>query len=228
MSPRIHKSTLVEDVIEEIREMILAGDIAPGEYLPPRKELATRFDVGVSTVHEAIQALTAVGLVESRPGKGTWVREDALSTLIHPAAIKSRLGDLDAKMIYDARTVIEVGLTEFAAARATDEDIEHIWAAQNALEAALDDDEAFIAADLEFHLAVAKAAHNDLLEQFYHLARKLFSEIIIRFVAIPGVKRESIPYQRAIAQAIAEHDTEQARAAAINHMEYMNRLLNIS
>jgi GntR family transcriptional repressor for pyruvate dehydrogenase complex len=85
MSVYLQRSTLVHGVAEQLRHMILTGDVQPGEYLPSRKELAARFGVGISTVHEAIQALTAVGLVASHPGKGTWVREDALDTLIHPA-----------------------------------------------------------------------------------------------------------------------------------------------
>ncbi|HUW15240.1 MAG TPA: winged helix-turn-helix domain-containing protein [Anaerolineae bacterium] len=80
---RIRKSTLVGDVVNELREAILAGEVPPGEFLPSRKELAARFGVGLSTVHKAIEVLAAVGLVESRPGKGTWVRDEALEILIH-------------------------------------------------------------------------------------------------------------------------------------------------
>ena len=133
--------------------MILTGDVQPGEYLPSRKELAARFGVGISTVHEAIQALNAVGLVASHPGKGTWVREDALDTLIHPAELESRMGELDARLVYEARSVIEVALTELAAQRATPEDMKRIWDALAAMEAAEQDTTAFVEADLGFHLA---------------------------------------------------------------------------
>ena len=122
MEAGLQRSTLVRDVTEELRQMIQRGDVAPGEYLPSRRELARQFGVGLSTVHEALQALTALGLVDSRPGKGTWIREDALETVIHPAEIERRMGDLDARLVYEARSVIEVGLTEMAAERATPEE----------------------------------------------------------------------------------------------------------
>jgi len=188
--------------------------------------LAVQFGVGLSTVHEAIQALTAVGMVKSRPGKGTWVREDTLNTLIHPAVVKSRLGELNARQVYEARFVIEVALTEFAAERAAPEDIKRIWNAIKTMEAALEGDETFVEADLEFHLAVARAGHNELLEQFYHLSRKLLSKVIAEMIKLPNVKQDSIRLQRAIAQAIEQRDPGKARQTAIDHMEYVGCLLD--
>jgi GntR family transcriptional repressor for pyruvate dehydrogenase complex len=226
MSVHLQKSTLVQDVVEQLRQMILRGDVQPGSYLPSRKELAARFGVGISTVHEAIQALTAVGLVASHPGKGTWVRKDALDTLIHPAEVESRLGKLDAHQVYEARSIIEVGLTELAAKRATPADVTRIRDALDALELVVEDDTAFVEADLEFHLAVARAGHNRLLEQFYHLSRRLLSEVIADWVMRPGVKGESIRIQRAITAAIERGDPDLARRAALDHMDYIAHLLD--
>lgn len=220
------RSTLVADITQELRQMILTGKVQPGEFLPSRKDLAVQFDVGLSTVHEAIQALTAVGMVESHPGKGTWVRDDALDTLIHPAVVNTRLGELNAQQVYEARSVIEVALTEFAAQRATTEDIERIWDALKAMEATVENEGAFVEADLEFHLAVAKAGHNDLLEQFYHLARKLLSEVITEMVRLPKVKEDSIRLQKAIAEAIEQRDLHKARQAALNHWLYIGHVLD--
>jgi len=227
MHPRIQTSTLVERVTDELRHMILAGEIQPGEFLPTRKELAAQFGVGLSTVQEAIQALTAVGMLESRPGKGTWVRDDTLDTLIHPAVVKTRLGELHARKVYEARFVIEVALTELAARWATPEDVERIWDALRAMEAAIEDVDAFVEADLEFHLAVARAGRNELLEQFYHLSRKLIVEVIGEMLKLPDVKEDSISIQRAIAEAIEEGDPGKARQAAVAHMEHVQQWLDV-
>ena len=77
MNRQVRTSNLTEGVMREIREMILTCEIELGANLPTRKELATRFGVRASTVHGAIQGLAAVGLVDSRPGKGTWARQDS-------------------------------------------------------------------------------------------------------------------------------------------------------
>jgi GntR family transcriptional repressor for pyruvate dehydrogenase complex len=226
MDAHLERSTLVHGVAEQLRQMIRRGDVEPGAYLPSRKELAAQFGVGVSTVHEAIQALAAVGLVASHPGKGTWVRDDALDTLVHPAEVEGRMGELDAWLVYEARSVIEVALTELAARRATPGDLEEIWKALGAMEAARQDSAAFVEADLAFHLAVAAAGHNSLLEQFYHLSRKLLSKVIADWIEQPGVKEASIRIQRRIAEAIEQGDAGRARKAALDHMAYIGRLVD--
>jgi GntR family transcriptional repressor for pyruvate dehydrogenase complex len=226
MNSHVTPQTLVDEVVQSLRELILAGEIGPGEFLPSRKELAARFGVGISTVHEAVQALTAVGLLASRPGKGTWVRHDAFETLIHPAALETRLGELEARQLCEARAVIEVALTEFAARRATAADTKRIWEALARMEASMEDEEAFVDADVAFHIAVARAGHNELLEQFYYLARKLLAATIGALIRLPRVKEEALVIQRHIAEAIAAGDATRARQAALAHMEIIERLLD--
>lgn len=226
MAYHTRRSTLVNGVVKELRQMILSGQIPPGQFLPPRKTLAAQFGVGLSTIHEAIQALAAIGMVSSHPGKGTWVRPDALDTLIHPTVVEARMGHLNARQVYEARSVIEVALTELAARRAAPADIDRIWAALHAMEAAVNNNTAFVEADLEFHLAVARAGHNDLLEQLYHLARKLLADVITEMVRLPNVKEDAIRFQKAIAQAIVEHNPGKARRAATAHMRSVEHILS--
>lgn len=219
------RNTIVDEIAEELRTMILSGKLKPGEFLEPQKALADQFGVGLSTVRESIQVLAAVGLVESHPGKGTWVRHDAVSAVFNPKDVKNRLGILNARQVYEARLVIEVGLTQFAAERATQQDIEQIWKSIRSMEAGIEDQELFVQADLDFHLAVAQAGHNELLEQFYYLVRELLSEVITEMVMLPKVKEDSIILQKLIAKAIESHDVKKAQSAAQKHMKYIEDLL---
>jgi len=218
------RNTVAEEVAEELRSMILTGRLEPGDFLESQKALAERFGVGLSSVREAIQLLAAVGLVESHPGKGTWVCETALNSLFSPEEVKIRLTALNARQVYEARMVVEVALTRLAAERATPDDIRQIWTALAEMKAA-EDDAAFIHADLDFHLAVARAGHNPLLEQFYYLSRQLLAEVISQVIMIPHVKDESLPLQEDIARAIAAHDVEQAVIAEQAHVQYIDRML---
>ena len=163
-------------------------------------------------------------MVKSHPGKGTWVNEDAFKPLINPTIVSTRLGELKARQVYEARVVVEVALTKLAAERANKDDIQRISEALEAMETAQNDDE-FVEADLEFHLAVARAGHNELLEQFYHLTRSLVSQVITEMVMLPDVKRNSIRLQRSIAQAIEKSDVKEAQKAALEHMDYIESLL---
>lgn len=210
-----NRSSLVTETADQVRERILSGGWQPGEFLPPQKELAARFGVGLSTMHEAVQVLTSAGLLRSRPGKGTWVTADALDTLVHPEAVRNRLGDMSFQVLVEARSVIEVRLVELAAERATPEDIQRIWHALAAMEAECDDP-TFAQRDLEFHVAVARAGHNELLEQFYHLAFKMLAELISGLLTQPSVNRAGFcANDRAMAEAIQAHDRQRAREVAL-------------
>ncbi len=121
------RNTLVVDVAKALRQMILSGEFPRGSSCPSQKDLSLRFGVALSTIHEAIQVLSSAGLVQSRPGKGTWVRDDALDGLIHPVEVRSRFRRPGpARWSTEARLVIETALTEFAAERASEADIARI------------------------------------------------------------------------------------------------------
>jgi GntR family transcriptional regulator, transcriptional repressor for pyruvate dehydrogenase complex len=221
------RNTLVDDAADKIRQMIFSGQIKPGELLPPRKELAAHFGVGTSTIHEAVKSLDAVGLLESRPGKGTWVRHDALDSVIRPAIITNRFGQIDVETIYEARLMLEVSLAELAAQKATPEDIEAIWQAYHAAQSVIDDNEEFARQDWNFHMAVAKAGHNVLIETFYHLSRELLFDIIVEVIEKPTVKEEGSQFHQQLVEAIENHDVEAARQAAFKTMQHLKEKMGI-
>ncbi len=74
MPSQVSNSTLVGDVVEAIRRIILARQMQPGEFLPTGRRLARRYRVGLSTVYEAIQELAAVAMLQPRPAEGPRVR----------------------------------------------------------------------------------------------------------------------------------------------------------
>ncbi len=221
------RSTLVDDTADKIRQMIFEGEIKPGEMLPPRKVLAAQFGVGISTIHEAVKSLDAVGLVESRPGKGTWVRPNALESVINPSIITNRFGPIDVETIYEARLMLEVALAELAAQKATPEDIKAMWKAFDAAQTVIDDNEEFTRLDWDFHMTIAKAGHNLLIETFYQLSSELLLDFVIDAIKLPKVKEEASEYHRIQAEAIARHDVEAARKAAYEHMLYLKKRMGI-
>ena len=215
------RSTLVDDTADRIRQMIFAGQIKPGDLLPSRKELAAQFGVGIATIHEAVKSLDAVGLVESRSGKGTWVSHNALESVIHPSMILNRFGPIDVYAVYEARVALEVALAELAAEKATPQEIEQMLSHLAAAQKVIADDDEFVREDWDFHMTVARATHNVLLEAFYNLSRELLIELIRDVIRIPLVKQEASQLHLEEAQAIAAHDVDAAREAARRHMLYI-------
>jgi GntR family transcriptional repressor for pyruvate dehydrogenase complex len=219
------RNSLVSDTAGQLRERVLSGRLRPGEFLPPQKELAEEFGVGLSTMHEAVQVLVAAGLLKSRPGKGTWVSDDALDTLVHPEEVRNRLGDMSFQMLVEARSAIEVRLVELAAERATPEDLDRIWSALAAMESS-SDDPTYAQRDLAFHMAVARAGHNELLEQFYHLAFRLLSELIYGLLTLPNANRAGYYHNdRAMAEAIQNHDQAAAREVSLRILDEVKELI---
>jgi len=219
-------STLVGNIIHELSERIIAGEWQAGDFLPPQKALAAQLGVGVSTIREATQVLVSMGLVESRPGKGTWVREREPEADTPAGALRLRLNELQASTIFETRLVIEIPMTEYAAERATLEDIAAIRSSLEAMETAVSDIDAFARADLAFHKAVARASHNDLLTQFYLLTSELLADFISELDRLPGVREEAMAAHRALAHAIERHDIQGARESALGHLGRIGRLIH--
>jgi GntR family transcriptional repressor for pyruvate dehydrogenase complex len=217
------RSTLVDDTSNRIRQMIFTGQIKPGEMLPPRKVLAAQFAVGIATVHEAVKSLAAVGLLESRPGKGTWVSSNALVSVINPSMILNRFGAIDAMSIYEARLVLEVAIAGLAAEKATSEEVGQMQQALDDAQNVIDDDDAFVQADWKFHLLVAQATHNVLLQAFYNLSREMLLDFISDVIRLPQVRHEGSRLQRVQVDAISRHDAEDAQKAAREHMLYLRQ-----
>ncbi|MGQ9682438.1 MAG: FadR/GntR family transcriptional regulator [Anaerolineae bacterium] len=213
----IRRDNLTEAVSREIQRMIRSGEVAPGAWLPPQPELAARFGVGLSTLREGIKGLTLLGILSPQPGRGTQVNAEALHLLRIYDMSRARLEGLDVLHLIEARRTIEVALTVFAASRATAEDIARVERALEAMRRALADDDAFAEADLDFHLAVAQAGHNPLLEGFYHVARSMLAESIRESVRTPpgrGTKQDILQQQGRILDAIRAGDARSARRYA--------------
>jgi len=222
---KVVRDKLTDQVISEIRRMVLSGAIQPGEMLPTQPELAEQLGVGVATVRRAMVALSAVGFLESQPGRGTTINPDRLAILQASTLLAGPLDPTETAMIYEARQAIETYLAELAASRATPEDYAEIRQALEEMEANIDDDSAFTAADLRFHLAVARAGRNALLAQFYHVSRTLLTKIIEKVVTLRGIKEKALLLQWEVYDAIVAGDPVRAREAATAQLCQVEELL---
>lgn len=159
------RSSLVDQVIDQLRGEITGGGWPVGAKIPPEPVLSETLGVGRNTVREAVRALTHAGLLESRQGDGTYVR--ATSEL--SGAVRRRLETAELVEILEVRRGFEVEAARLAATRRTDADIAAIAVALARRDAAwaAGEHSAFVEADLEFHTAVVEATHNRVLTDLY-------------------------------------------------------------
>lgn len=150
-------------VAEQIIAAIKRGDYPVGSKLPSENELAERMGVSRPTIREALSALTAVGLIESKPGSGNYVRgpsealERELFLLIEDEA--------SCIEIMEARELLEPPVASLAARKRTPDHVEKLQEIHSELKkvARTNDFDAYFTVDKEFHLALVEAAGNTLL-----------------------------------------------------------------
>lgn len=175
----VKRKSLAEEVASHLRGRIISGEIKVGEKLPAEGELSTFYGVGRSTIREAVKALANSGLLRVKQGLGTFVESQyAVNEPISQRLKRAPSGDLD-----EIRQILEMKIAEKAAVKRTKSDIEKIAVCLAEIDKANQSGslENSIDADIMFHMALAEAAHNQLLLEFYQMAsehlRKWYSKI---------------------------------------------------
>src|SRR4051812_38810806 len=159
------RTTLITQVIAQLREQITSGEWQIGQRIPPEPELAAALGIGRNTLREAVLALVHAGLLERRQGSGTYViGATELST-----AVARRVAEAQLAEVLEVRRALEVEAARLAALRRTDEDLEALDGALEAREAAWGTGSAaaFIEPDVTLHVMVVVAAHNQVLADLY-------------------------------------------------------------
>jgi GntR family galactonate operon transcriptional repressor len=204
-------------VVHEIGARIVRGELAPGDPLPGEDELARSFGGSRTVLREAVKVLAAKGLVEARPRTGTRVRPRRDWNLLDPDVLAWRLeGEPDASFFRDLaelRQVVEPAAARVAAERAPADVVERMAVSFAEMEAALDDVEAYIEADVRFHAAFLESCGNELLEQLGSTLREVFRASRTLTTSVPGSSRRTLPLHRRVADAIGAHDARGAERA---------------
>ncbi|WP_062346906.1 FadR/GntR family transcriptional regulator [Herbidospora yilanensis] len=210
------RASLVDQVIDQLKEQITSGSWKLNAKIPTETVLAEQLGVGRNTVREAVRALTHAGLLDCRQGDGTYVR--AISEL--SGAMARRLRAAEQLEILEVRRALEVEAARLAATRRSDTDIVNIQAALTRREQAWasGDVDAFVEADLAFHVAVVQATHNRVLIDLY----VDFSAALRTSIAAAGgsLEQNYIPHD-GILRAIASGDATAAEHAGHACMEHI-------
>ena len=221
----VTRTTLTGDICRKMVGHLIRGDWGPGERIPAERELCLRLGVGRASLREALKALEIMGMIETRLGDGTYVcnRSEFLSRPLLWAITSS--SSAEAGELIEARKLMEVELAGLAAERATAEDLKRIGAFLDAMENAGAEVDQFLAADIDFHLAVGHAAHNTILMNALHLIRNLLQQWISSTLKIQGVAPRALEQHRKIFMAVAKRNGAAAREAMQAHLQDMATFL---
>ena len=217
----VAQSRLYQQIVEQIERSILEGQLKPGDQLPPERDLAGQFAVSRTAIREAMKVLREKGLIESQHGRGTFVT-DGTSQVIRNSVDRMMTMKLNqpqvAGHLMEVRELLEPGIAARAAVVADDKDIAAMREAYDAMERAGDNADAFIEADLDFHLALAEAADNPLILALIDSIVALLREERTRLFYVNGGPQRGQFHHRRILEAVTKHDPDAARRAMEAHL----------
>lgn len=220
MYKTIQLSRLYEQIVSQIEESLLSGTLKPGDQLPPERELAQRFGVSRTAVREAIRALREKGLVEAFAGRGTFITNASSEAVRQSLGWMARIGQPDGSaQLVEVREILEPEIAARAAERAEEKDLAAMREAVAAMDAAANDAEAFIEADLDFHLAIAEAAENAIILTLIDSIVGLLREQRMRTFSVPGGPSRGQFHHKRVLEAIERRDPNAAREAMRTHLE---------
>jgi GntR family transcriptional repressor for pyruvate dehydrogenase complex len=206
-------------VTQRLADWIVDQRLPPGAMLPPEGELAARFGVSRATVREVVKVLVARGLIEVRHGVGLFVGHSTERPLSEALALLVQRERVGPEALLEARLLLEVEIAGLAAVRATADDLvamEQALADLGRVDAPLD---AQTAADAEFHLALARAAHNPIFVAVGEAVRKPLLESMRATYPLDGGPAHRHREHAAVYEAVRAQQPEAARLAMLRMLE---------
>jgi len=225
----IQSERLYEQIVTQIEARIMTGELKVGDQLPAERDLADQFSVSRTAVREAVKALHQKGLIEIRPGRGTFVTNGTQGAMRHSLGLLMHFGAADGLTdLTEVREILEPEIAARAAVRITEEYILAMQQAVATMEAAVsaENSEIFVEADLDFHLALAEATQNAVIPVLMDSIIDLLREQRKRTGLVTGGLWRGQSHHKRILEAIICHDPEAARAAMKDHLQQVREDAN--
>lgn len=206
-------------IAQQLLDIIEIQKLEPGHKLPPERQLADMLEVSRPSLREALHILQAQGRVQIKHGQGTFVQEPLIAQELR-ASVMSKTHGLNE--LFNAREVLEVPASKWAAEKATKENIRLLRATLNQIDTITEsepiDYEQLQTLDAKFHLTIVEIAGNRFINQTLNVLQdvmKMSMETTLRF---PGRLKISRNEHSAILSAIESGDGELALKLTLQHI----------
>jgi GntR family transcriptional repressor for pyruvate dehydrogenase complex len=222
----IQKNSIVVDLTKSLLEYIFSGSIKPGDKLPTERQLQDALGVGRSAIREATKVLAVLGVLEIKPGNGTYLKKPDASLLIESIEWGILLGEKRVRDIIESRQEIELAVVKLAARRCTDEEIKELWEILERLRVSTIED--FVEIDIAFHLKLAEMAKNTALKGILTSLQSLLRSWIKHVIEAAGETSFSYSDHLKVYEAVAKRDEKAAIVAMEEHLQdATKRLLEV-
>jgi GntR family transcriptional repressor for pyruvate dehydrogenase complex len=212
-------SQLTMQVVEHVRSLISSGQLKPGDRLPPERELARELKISRSSLRAGIGFLSAMGVLKSRHGAGTFVSSGPPALDSSSLNILGTLHGFQPTQMFEARLVLEANVAALAAERATDEHLAELAEEVAEMYASLEDPQEYLVHDVRFHRTIARAAGNPILAALMETITANLYESRQVTVHHSHDLKEAAEMHREIFRAIRSKNAAQAKAAMEQHLK---------
>jgi GntR family transcriptional regulator, transcriptional repressor for pyruvate dehydrogenase complex len=215
----VQTSRLYEQIVQQIEESITKGVLKEGDQLPAERELAQQFGVSRTAVREAVKALREKGMVEAYPGRGTFITSTAPRNIRQTLDRMIRSGPQESTAnLVEVREILEPEIAALAATRIDEEALNAMREAIAVMDQSKRDPDAFIEADLDFHLALAEAASNPLILYLIDSIVAVLREQRMSIFMVEGGPERGQYHHKKVLEAIEHRDPQGARDAMRAHL----------
>ncbi len=224
--------SLIDRIVEEIKTKILNGELKDGDMLQSQDEMAKAMEVSRTSLREALRRLELMGLIESKHGRGTFVKTVQPENFMNPLMGFLPIDKDTAVELLEARLHLEGSATALAAQKATPDDIEAMGDALEGMKKAAADFDVrrFIDLDVRFHLLIAEGTRNRIMIQVVNILRSLLHQLVGRVLdtnrdQLAQTLAQTIDYHQRIFEAIRARDISMARDAMEAHIKDVQKKL---
>lgn len=218
-----------EEIIGQIKKLIIDGKLQPGDKLLSERELAERLNVSRASVREAFSALEMMGIITIRPGEGSFVKQVSFEGMMEPLSFFLQVEIDDLFQLLEVRKILEIETAALAAERATPEDLEEIKSALACMLEEVNNGGTGENGDAAFHFSIAKAANNPVLIKVMHtisdLLAKTFRTTRQKMFLIENIPTLLHQSHYEIYEAITAHNPRLARIKMKEHLNLVENVL---
>lgn len=214
----IERRTVSAAAIEQIRALVAAGSLLPGERLPPERVLSELLGVSRPTLREAVRALVAMGVLKSRAGSGTYVTDLSPETIAGPLAFVLDAGHRSSLDLFEVRLALEVAAAKWAAVRIDHAALELLEYEVRALETWMEDIERFTDADIAFHRLIHEQTGNGILLELMSSMSVLDRRTRMLLSEDREAREETVPEHENILRNLRARSPEGAGLAMSRHL----------
>lgn len=222
MEPIVRRK-LSDEVFDRLENMITSGELTPGDEMPSERVLMERFGVGRPAIREAMQSLAKMGLVSISHGERAKVLKLTARSILQQVDPTTKImlaQSMDTlEHLKSARIFFERGIAREAALKASDKDVAELRAIVERLRDSLGDADAFISADMEFHIRIAKISGNPIFVAVSESMLAWLREYHTHMLIWTGKEKYTLVEHEEIVDKLAVKDADGAEAAMLNHLE---------